>query len=126
MVGGAWTAMAGAAWTATGGVAWTGRAGGVAGLTALPEAAGTVMNVPDPGQGNGTQGNAQGSGILGIPVLVPIETYLCPAAGQFRRRPQGGVSVMAEAVVLDIRVFPSWKLFVIVEFHRLLLIAHSR
>ena len=122
MVGVAWTAMAGAVWTATVGVAWTGIAGVAAGLAeALPGIAGTVMNVPDPGQGN-----AHGNGILGIPVLVHIGTFLFPAAGLLRHHPPGGGAVTAEAVVLDIRAFPNWKLFVIVEFHHLLLIAHSR
>ena len=122
MVGVAWTAMAGAVWTATVGVAWTGITGVAAGLAeALPGIAGTVMNVPDPGQGN-----AHGNGILGIPVLVHIGTFLFPAAGLLRHRPPGGVAVTAEAVALDIRVFPNWKLFVIVEFHHLLLIVHSR
>ena len=122
MVGVAWTEVAGAVWTATVGVAWTGITGVAAGLAeALPRIAGTVMNVPDPGQGN-----AHGNGILGIPVLVRIGTFLSLGAGLFRRRPPGGVAVTAEAVVLDIRAFLNWKLFVIVEFHHLLLIAHSR
>ena len=117
MVGVAWTEVAGAVWTATVGVAWTGITGVVPGLAeALP-----VMNVPDPGQGN-----AHGNGILGIPVLVHIGTFLSLGAGLFRRRPQGGVAVTAEAVVLAIQAFLNWKLFVIVEFHHLLLIAHSR
>ena len=122
MVGVAWTAMAGVAWTATVGVAWTGITGVAAGLAeALPGIAEIVTNVPDPGQEN-----AHGNGILGIPVLVRIGTFLFPAAGLLRHRPPGGVAVTAEAVVLDIRAFPNWKLFVIVEFHHLLLIAHSR
>ena len=122
MVGVVWTAMAGAVWTATVGVAWTGITGVAAGLAeALPGIAEIVTNVQDPGQGN-----AHGNGILGIPVLVRIGTFLFPAAGLLRRRPPGGVAVTAEAVVLDIRAFPNWKLFVIVEFHHLLLIAHSR
>ena len=122
MVGVAWTAMAGVAWTATVGVAWTGITGVAAGLAeALPGIAEIVTNVQDPGQGN-----AHGNGILGIPVLVRIGTFLFPAAGLLRHRPLGGVAVMAEAVVLDIRASQNWKLFVIVEFHHLLLIAHSR
>ena len=122
MVGVVWTAMAGAVWTATVGVAWTGITGVAAGLAeALPGIAEIVTNVQDPGQGN-----AHGNGILGIPVLVPIGTFLFPAGGLLRRRPLGGVAVTAEAVVLDIRASPNWKLFVIVEFHHLLLIAHSR
>ena len=122
MVGVAWTAMAGVAWTATVGVAWTGITGVAAGLAeALPGIAEIVTNVPDPGQEN-----AHGNGILGIPVLVRIGTFLFPAAGLLRHHPPGGVAVTAEAVALDIRVFPNWKLFVIVEFHHLLLIAHSR
>ena len=125
MVGVAWTEVAGAVWTATVGVAWTGITGVAAGLAeALPGIAGTqlpVTNVPDPGQGN-----AHGNGILGILVLVLIGTFLSLGAGLFRRRPPGGVAVTAEAVVLDIRAFLNWKLFVIVEFHHLLLIAHSR
>ena len=122
MVGVAWTAMAGVAWTATVGVAWTGITGVAAGLAeALPGIAEIVTNVQDPGQGN-----AHGNGILGIPVLVRIGTFLFPAAGLLRHRPPGGVAVTVEAVALDIRAFLNWKLFVIVEFHHLLLIAHSR
>ena len=117
MAGVVWTAMVGAAWTVTVGVAWTGITGVAAGLAeALP-----VTNVPDLGQGN-----AQGNGILGIPVLVRIGIFLSLGAGLLRHQPPGGVAVTAEAVVLDIPAFPNWKLFVIVEFHHLLLIAHSR
>ena len=122
MVGVAWTAMAVAAWTVTVGVAWTGITGVAAGLAeALPGRAESVTNVPAPGQGN-----AHGNGILGTAVLGRIGICSYPAAGLLHHRPLGGVAVTAEAVVLDILVFLNWKLFVIVECHHLLLIAHSR